>query len=300
MNDEAPKLTEPVGKEKKKKTLGDKIFFVIEIVLVTACAIMAGPITIMLVRNFGFGEVFFVNGASMYPTLNSTAYRPSDKRLLTWNDPRAREGDLLDYGWGKLVSRKENLWDEIRRYDIIMTYYPTDYTNGQLGANASVKIKRLIGFPGESVTITYDPERDPNEVFGYSVWGETTITGVDGKTFALPNLYSEKDYPDIPYGSGKLNYTSLGNPVDGNGEVYRSRTWTLGEDEYFVCGDNRRGSKSGDSRNFAANSMIKKHMVIGKAYLVTGKREYVEGTTLKFRLDQIYMPWNYINLEIHP
>lgn len=302
MNSEAPKLTEPVGKEKsKKKKRIDRILTCVEIFLVIVIVVAGYPLTLMLVRNMAYGEVFFVNGASMYPTLNKDAVRPSENRLLTWKDSRAKEGDLLDYGWGKKAESSPTFYQDLKRFDVVDCFYPTDYTSdGAIRATSSVKIKRLIAFPGETVTITYDPARDPNEVFGYSVWGETSIKDVNGNVFTLPNLYSEKDYPDILNSNGTVEkYLSLGNPVDGMGEVYKQTTWVLGEDEYFVCGDNRRGGKSGDSRTFAAKDKLKKHMIIGKSCLITGRREFHD-ETVSFRLDQVRAPWDYINLENHP
>lgn len=83
--------------------------------------------------------------------------------------------------------------------------------------------KRIIGLPGESVTIT-----------------------VDGKVFINNTLY-EDEYGNISFSmylSGDRSY-----PV------------VLGEDEYFVMGDNR--NVSADSRNTEIGN-IKKENIIGK------------------------------------
>ena len=80
--------------------------------------------------------------------------------------------------------------------------------------------KRIIGVPGESVTIT-----------------------VDGKVFINNTLY-EDEYGFPMYLSGDRSY-----PV------------VLGEDEYFVMGDNR--NVSADSRNTEIGN-IKKENIVGK------------------------------------
>lgn len=83
--------------------------------------------------------------------------------------------------------------------------------------------KRIIGLPGESVTIT-----------------------VDGKVFINNTLY-EDEYGNISF------------PMYLSGD--RSYPVVLGEDEYFVMGDNR--NVSADSRNTEIGN-IKKEIIVGK------------------------------------
>lgn len=83
--------------------------------------------------------------------------------------------------------------------------------------------KRIIGLPGESVTIT-----------------------IDGKVFINNTLY-EDEYGNISF------------PMYLNGD--RSYPVVLGEDEYFVMGDNR--NVSADSRNTEIGN-IKKENIKGK------------------------------------
>lgn len=83
--------------------------------------------------------------------------------------------------------------------------------------------KRIIGVPGESVTIT-----------------------VDGKVFINNTLY-EDEYGNISF------------PMYLSGD--RSYPVVLGEDEYFVMGDNR--NVSADNRNTEIGN-IKKENIVGK------------------------------------
>lgn len=83
--------------------------------------------------------------------------------------------------------------------------------------------KRIIGLPGESVTIT-----------------------VDGKVFINNTLYEDE-------------YGIISFPMYLSGD--RSYPVVLGEDEYFVMGDNR--NVSADSRNTEIGN-IKKENIIGK------------------------------------
>ena len=83
--------------------------------------------------------------------------------------------------------------------------------------------KRIIGLPGELVTIT-----------------------VDGKVFINNTLYEDE-------------YGIISFPMYLSGD--RSYPVVLGEDEYFVMGDNR--NVSADSRNTEIGN-IKKENIIGK------------------------------------
>ena len=83
--------------------------------------------------------------------------------------------------------------------------------------------KRIIGLPGESVTIT-----------------------INGKVFINNTLY-EDEYGNISF------------PMYLSGD--RSYPVVLGEDEYFVMGDNR--NVSADSRNTEIGN-IKKENIKGK------------------------------------
>ena len=80
----------------------------------------------------------------------------------------------------------------------------------------------------------------------------------------------------------------------------QKKTWVLGENEYFLMGDNRGGFLySRDSRD---RGPVKEDMIVGKAYLITGKRKIIsssEGLQAQFQLGSIYMPWDYKHLDIH-
>ena len=47
---------------------------------------------------------------------------------------------------------------------------------------------------------------------------------------------------------------------------------------------------------------VKEDRIVGKAYLITGKRKIIsssEGLQAQFQLGSIYMPWDYKHLDIH-
>ena len=137
------------------------------------------------------GQRTEVNGASMYPTLES--------------------GDSV---WVNKLAYKVG---DIERYDVVI--FP--YYNKSLGKEVYY-IKRIIGMPGELIQI------------------QDGVIYIDGEQITESYGYYDKDYP---------YYNGIAAE-----EMY------IGENEYFVLGDNRNNSE--DSRSIGC---ITKDMIIGEA-----------------------------------
>lgn len=148
----------------------------------------------------------YVTGSSMYPTLNATPGR-------------------CDIG---LIDKSEGAINSFRRFDIIITYYPwRDYhidghykTGDELldKEQRSYKVKRIIGFPGETVTIEKD-----YSITIYTNSGEKLIYDCD------QNTTEETENLRLPY---RRN-------IEKGGKINeRARTYVLEENRYFVMGDN--------------------------------------------------------------
>lgn len=127
--------------------------------------IVLAVLIVVPIRVF-VAQPFVVEGASMHPTFESGDYLIVDQLTYRFEDPK--------------------------RGDVIVFRYPNK--------PSIFYIKRIIGLPGETVTI----ER-----------GNATITRVDGTTLVLPEPYVVQE--DATY----------------------DLTTTLGPDQYFVMGDNR-------------------------------------------------------------
>ena len=124
-----------------------------------------------------------------------------------------------------------------KRGDVVIFRHPTPACNDFIQksylnrvffqGNCSNYIKRIIATPGESVTI-----RD----------GKVIIKTKDGEELTLTEEYIMTNIP------------TLGN-----------QTVTLGEDEYFVLGDNRNPNASSDSREWG---VLPRTHILGKALVV--------------------------------
>ena len=158
---------------------------------------------------------FWVNGQSMYPTLNLHATDKNGKELgPAPADPSAREGYTVDYG---VMDCHAKAIKKIKRFDIVVTKYTQQDTSN--------KIKRVLGLPGETVEFKNNGD-----------------------------LYINGEYHEQPVPEEYIR-----------GAVYPTQPTVLGDDEYFVCGDNRKHSY--DSSNIGA---IKREWITGKAIAICG------------------------------
>ena len=129
-----------------------------------------------------------------------------------------------------IVDAHSSAINHIKRFDIVSTYYPEDYIDGVLNVTAKKKIKRVIGMPGDTFTIK------------------------DG----LLSVKDGNEYVSVPY-KFKVVETDVKDINDK----------TLGEDEYWVLGDNRVNSK--DCGYF--NEPVKKSQIVGVLVAIEGKAQ---------------------------
>ena len=129
-----------------------------------------------------------------------------------------------------LVSRVAYLRDEPSRGDVVVLRHP-----GQWGRNY---IKRIVGLPGEHVQV------------------EDGHAFVDGQLLAEPYLNGASD---SLRGDVQQAAALRGIPCEGQGLPLEC---FLGDDQYFVMGDNRYNSD--DSRSFGP---LKRELIVGKAWI---------------------------------
>lgn len=153
-----------------------------------------------------------VSGSSMYPTLE--------------------DGDQL------LVEKVSYRFSDPKRYDIVV--FPYKYEDN------TFYIKRVIGLPGETVSITSRQEDIGNDQV---VWH--MIVSIDGEELT-DDTYGQYDLFRRTMAKGSENYLD------------EDMTVVLGENEYFVMGDNRDNSKDSRDPNVG---VLKKKDFIGKAFM---------------------------------
>ena len=235
-----------------------------------------------------YDKPFFVNGMSMYPTLNCNAISSKGTRLY-WRSGENSVGDTVEYGYAKTN------YGTLKRNDIVLTYYDSDYrhnADGSLMRDAEgklildttgyrtpkTKIKRIVGLPGETVqfvSVTEDTE------FYNRAWGKTTINPGTPEEQILKPLYTMADY-----------VSPTGEDYD-----YPKRSFapcTLGEKQYYVIGDNRNPDFSSDSR---INGPILEEMIVAKACIIVGMRKLTGQAATANPWEFIFTPWNFRSIE---
>ena len=146
-------------------------------------------------------------------------------------------GAKVDFG---IVDPHQSAINHIKRFDIISTYYPNsagynkDYTaDGKLKRSATKKIKRVIALPNETFIIK------------------------DG----LLSVKVNDEFVEVK-NQPKLTVTTVKDTVE---------PITLGENEYWVLGDNRTNST--DCGTATIRTPIQKKNIAGVLVAIEGKAE---------------------------
>lgn len=279
-------LLPSLGKSKGNKRKSKKIVLAIIEAIVFFLFAITISISAQLTYDLTRYAKFYVNGESMYPTFNRNTevyfngervY--SEKKYLLGDFSLKNHKYLCDYG---LMDSKEGFISTINRFSIVLTYYNSEMeeVDGFYHPinNAELKIKRVIALPGEEIY--------------FDSLGDLYIKEKGKDFFELINQpFLEMPSWDVDSEDFFLK-AKMETNLDSNFANEKTNSYKLGDDEYFLVGDNRIRGCSIDSRKVGA---IKSYAFVGKAITIFGKCWYSideEGNSSEtIDLGSLIMPW---------
>ena len=176
---------------KNQTSIKDKLKALIFPFIYLALTITLAVSVFVTVRKKSYISIY-IDGTSMQPTLNANVHHESDGSYTN-----------TEYGYADQSTFAKN---NLQRFNIVLTYYPSDYFDDKLLDTADYKIKRVVALPGETFSIR-----------------ESVLTVInDEGTFT----WDFKDSESIPFS------------IKRNSHQKDHALTTLGENEYWVLGDN--------------------------------------------------------------
>ena len=194
---------------------------------------------------------YWVHGQSMWPTLNSEVINANGEKIN--NVPNAMNGAKnVDFIIG---DDHDRVIDKLERFDIIICKYTDEDTFD--------KIKRVIALPGETFFIDSTGKNQEN----------------NGRLHVLNNYSGEFEVIEQPLEDKYV--------IVGEYPATYAKPYTLGDDEYFVMGDNRPNSS--DSRT---NGPVKRANIEAKAVALVARCSIVTNPeTRKLEPTDIQYMW---------
>lgn len=213
---------------------------------------------IFVFRSFYYRSIF-VSGSSMEPTLNGNT------------------ADRVDYG---LIDDHDYAIKNLKRFQILTTYYPfadsKDYVGGYsrdkvnvIDTNeASYKIKRVYGFPGETIKFVVDEEKaNIAKSFINPYCEEAQFYCKEAIQFEVkgPNENDEFVRQSLKF-KRKINPDKI--------MTYQNFEYHLEEEEYWVMGDNYSAS----SDCFNKKHPIYRDNIVGVLISIEGTCKIISNT----------------------
>ncbi len=216
-----------------------KIFYPIFYLVFTVAISISGC---FIFQRYYYTNIF-VSGSSMLPT-------------LVGNDSR----NIHHYG---IADTTDKAIDGLERFDVVIANFPTSW-----GTTKGLVVKRLWGFPGESISLhSYSEVVDAKTVytstFTVSKNSEViyTITAHDIiKTVDI--IYSQEDMSLFEFNTDKKTFNTRTKEL-------RNFSVNLGENDYFVMGDNW-GDSSDSYKNLSNPDKLTRGYIKGKVVCIQG------------------------------
>ena len=212
------------------------LYFVLSIaIVVTGCIIF---------KNKYYTSIL-VEGVSMQPTLVGGGYSGQSNKYLRSH-----------YGYADLHKSAVN---RLKRFDVCVTYYPSSW----VGDEKTSIIKRVWGFPGETLNLHYAESK-----FTFTVTnGNKFVCQYEAPIVDITRTYSAEYYEGtaLRYTTVEMSFHAAKFNV-GNKTFYtntsekRDFSKTLGKDEYFVMGDNWGHSTDSYTKRDSEDKLTKKYL----------------------------------------
>ena len=158
------------------------------------------------------------------------------------------EQAYADYG---IIDDHQNALNTIKRFKIITTYYPfaysTDYVGGYVHGQTNVvdkkessyKIKRVYGMPGETIKFDLNEAMANKAIELAEKYHDIYNELAQEAAMEAIEFYVKKN-GDLNFVKQELNFKRKININNLNS--YKNYTYELGDDEYWVMGDNYSSS----------------------------------------------------------
>ena len=175
-----------------------------------------------------------VDGSSMQPT------------LVGGGSVSSNPGHTYRYHYG-MADLHNPAINNLKRFDVVVTYYPNSWMGG---IDNSYKIKRVWGFPGETLSLTYDNDTQTftfkvTNTFDKTGFGkgnfEITSSPIDTieRTYEIEHIEGNKRVVETTVTSfSAAKFTIPSKSFYVNASAKRHFEKTLDKNEYFVMGDN--------------------------------------------------------------
>ena len=249
-------------------------------------------ITGVFIFNKKFYQPIVVDGKSMWPTLAGGDYTfaPDSEHPYSSN---------LRYHYG-LADLHRSSVENLKRFDVLVTYYPdswgTDKVNPQTGKlDKTYKIKRLWGFPGETInlsfadnTYTFTVKKGERLIYTITSQPVTSFTQTfeteyqQGGTYHYVNREVTRSVAEFKLEDKAFRVVSASRTIVEK---------TLEKDEYYVMGDNWSGST--DCYEKSATEPLRKKDIQGRVICINAYVTYNENTKETLRMRKIKERYNF-------
>ena len=213
-----------------------------------------------------------VDGSSMQPTLvgGGSSHVP---------------GNTYRYHYG-IADLHNSAINNLKRFDVVVTYYPSSWMGG---TDTTYKIKRVWGFPGETINLTYNSGEQTftftvaNAFDGFNKTYKSSVISSLEKTFEIEHMEGNKrviQNATTTFSVAKFSIPSKSFYINANGKRTITNK-TLGKDEYFVMGDNWASSTDCYEKITSPDKLTRRY-IQGRVLYINAYVSLVDGDPAEF------------------